>query len=177
MAIDSIENNELGALSQSRLGSKCFVDDDRYVYLSKAEKNRRTARSKAEVDATWRIDPVYENNCEYLTTRLRELQDSIENEMSKNPSKTTKERLVFPMKDYETRYKQLITRNKCVEIIEKQEAEASKKETLDILTQATATPPSLLEQNKSDKTTKYIIYGVGGVIVLISLVLLMRKSK
>ena len=33
MAIDSIENNELAALSQSRIGSKCFVDDSQYTNL------------------------------------------------------------------------------------------------------------------------------------------------
>ena len=176
MAIDSIENNDLGALAPSRLGNRNFVDDNKFSYLSRAEKNRRTERSKADVDATWSIDPVYENNCEYLTTRYRELDNTIETEMGKNPSKVTKERLLNPMLDWKTRYKNQIVKNKCAEILEKQETEASKKETLDILTKATGTPPPI-EGDKSSNTTKYIIYGVGGVILLVSVMLLLRKSN
>jgi hypothetical protein len=176
MAIDSIENNDLGALAPSRLGNRNFVDDDQFSYLSKNEKRRRAERSKAEVYATWGLDPTKENNCDYLISRYKELDNVIENEMSKNPSKVIKERVLNHMYDLRTTYKNQISKNKCAEILEKQETEASKKETLDILTKATGTPPPI-EGEKTSNTTKYIIYGVGGVILLVSVMLLLRKSN
>ena len=44
MGLELIEDSELGALAPSRLGNKCFIDDDRYAnlsWVSKGEKNRR----------------------------------------------------------------------------------------------------------------------------------------
>jgi len=174
MAIDSIENNELGALASSRIGSKCFVNDSSYSnfsIVSKREKQRRKERSEANVKAEWSIDPSLENNCEYLQDRLEQLQNAIEGEMQKNPSKVTQDRLINPMRSWEVKYKNLIQKNKCVQNAEAQQTAQNKKEALDILSGASQTAPT-----DTSKTTKYIIYGVGGLIVVVGLILLLKKK-
>jgi hypothetical protein len=181
MAIELIENSELAALAPSRIGTKNFIDDDRYSNLSivsKKEKRRRAESAQGEVDATWSIDPKYKNDCDYLFTRLQILQDNIDAEMAKNPSKVTIQRYINPMRNWETQYKNAISLNNCVGKLKKKETEASKKETLDILEKATDTklPMQTEEETKSNKTTKYIIYGVGGVITLVALILLLKKK-
>jgi hypothetical protein len=174
MAIDSIEYNELGALSQSRLGTSCFVDDSRYSnfsIVSAKEKRRRTEQALASVNADWELNPKLANDCAYLQDRLYALQSKIESERKKNPSKTISERWINPLLDWEVKYKEAIQKNRCVEQVAKSEAEAQKKETLDILTKTTSDAPTETNDNK----TKYIIYGVGGLVVVIGLVMLLRK--
>lgn len=175
MAIDSIEYNELGALSQSRIGSKCFVTDNSYSnfsIVSKREKERRRQLSEANVSSEWSIDSSLENNCEYLQDRLTQLQNAIEGELQKNPSKVTNERLINPMRSWEVKYKNLIQRNKCVQNQEALQSEEQKKQALAILQGTSETTPT-----QTSKTTKYIIYGVGGLIVVIGLVLLLKRKS
>jgi hypothetical protein len=59
----------------------------------------------------------------------------------------------------------------------KADAEASKKETLDLLTSATATPPTSAGDEKSSKTTKYIMYGVGGLILILGVLVVLKKRN
>lgn len=178
MASELIENSELAALAPSRIGYKNFIDDDRYTNISGKERRRREAESKAHVDSVWGIDTKYQFDCDYLSARLQQLQENIEGEMAKNPSKVTIERIINVMRDWEIRYKNALTTQKCVEKRKTAETEASKKETLDILAKATDTklPMQTEEEAKSNKTTKYIIYGVGGVITLVALFLLLKKK-
>jgi hypothetical protein len=78
----------------------------------------------------------------------------------------------------EVPYKNAITQAKCEEAKIKAEEEATKKETLDLLTTATATPPSGSETDeKSSKTTKYIMYGVGGLVLLLGIIIVIKKSN
>jgi hypothetical protein len=182
MAIDLIEESELSALAPSRLGNKNFVDDSdfsNFSIVSKREKRRRAQESIGGVNAEYSIDPKYQNDCEYLLTRLEMLQNAIDSEMSKNPSKVTMERLINPMKDWETKYKNAIALNKCIDTIKKAQTEAEKKETIDILTKTTEPPTSFgnTEEDKSSKTTTYIIYGVGGLIGLVALFVLFKRSN
>lgn len=173
MAIDSIEYNELSALSSSRVGNG-FVDDSMYSnfsIVSKKEKRRRTAEALASVNAEWELNPKLANDCSYLQDRLYALQSKIDSERKKNPSKTMTERWINPLLDWEVKYKEAIQKNKCVERIAKSEAEAQKQETLDILSKTTqdTTPEG------TDNKTKYAIYGVGGLIVVLGIIMLIRK--
>jgi len=184
MAIDMLEHSEMGALAQSRLGRKNFIDDDdRYAnlsWVSKKEKRRRKESSIASVESSWGIDPKYANDCEYLQTRMKMLDDEIENQLSQNPSKVTMDRLVNPLKNVLTRYKNAITMNKCVERIAEAETTRTKKETIDALTQASATPPPSDGYDSttggSSNATKYVIYGVAGLTVVVILVALLRNK-
>lgn len=174
----------MGALAPSRLGNKNFIDDSDFDYsnfsiVSKREKRRRKEASVAGINAEYSIDPKYENDCDYLTMRLQILQDDLNDQMSRNPSKVTTDRVINPMKDWESKYKRALTINNCLEVKKKRETEQSKKETIDILTKTTETPPptQLESEVKGSKTTTYIIYGVGGVITLVALILLLKKSN
>ena len=54
-----------------------FVEDDAQFsnlsIVSKKEKNIRTEGARERIDATWRIDPAFQNNCTYLNMRLKQL--------------------------------------------------------------------------------------------------------
>jgi len=179
MAIDSIEHNELGALSSSRLGSKCFVDDADYSnfsIVSKKEKKRRTAQALAGINAEFELNPKLATDCNYLQDSLFALQSKIDSERKKNPSKTMTERFINPLLDLEVKYKAAIQKNRCLDQIAQSEAEAQKKETLDILTKATSDTPTETPDTPDTKRNKYIIYGVGGVIVLIGVVMLLKRK-
>lgn len=180
MAIDMIEHNELGALAHSRLGQKCFIDDDRYANLSivsKKEKARRKAESIAQVEASWGIDSSKANDCDYLQTRLKSLQDAIQNELSKNPSSVVMDRVINPMKDVETRYKNAITKNKCSEKQALAENELARKQTIEAINEASSSASDLGVATQGSKTTKYLMYGIGGVVVLVTLVIVIKALK
>jgi hypothetical protein len=202
MAIELIEDNELGALAQSRLGNKCFIDDDdKYANvfgirlgsfitrnvnsafgtilssLSRDEKEQRKQEAKQQVDSVWKIDEKKVDDCEYLTTRLAQLQANIESELAKNPSKTTQERTINPLADWEGRYKSNIIRNKCVEKkLAKEQADEEKKNA-EILKQTAldTTQFNIPEIKGTSNTSKYIILGVGGLTLAIVIIAILRR--
>ena len=66
MGIDLIENSEMSALSPSRLGNKCFVDDDSYANLFGIRGHRYKDIQRAKQvskGGTWNIDPAKEKDC------------------------------------------------------------------------------------------------------------------
>lgn len=180
MGVDMLEHNELGALSESRLGSKSFVTDNdldfsNFSITSKKEKTKRKEASVGSIQTYWAIDPKYADDCDYMQLRLTQLGNTIQNELSKNPSKTQKDRVIYPLQDMESMYKNEVERLGCVASQQKKEAETTKKETIDIINKATTPPSATPTPEGQDNTTKYIIYGVGGAIVLIGLIILLRK--
>jgi hypothetical protein len=68
--------------------------------------------------------------------------------------------------------KKLMVKANCQAKFEAEESAKATQETLSTLQQATGGSPT----QKSDNTTKYITYGVGGVVILIAMVLLLRKN-
>lgn len=206
MGINMLEGSEMGALTESRLGNKCFVNDDNYSNLSigkrkltwadayypvaitnalgitnltiltDKEKQAREQNWKKNIEATWQIDPTKVGDCTYLTTRLEQLQNTIVSESEIYiKDKVAQKRILTPLKQMEVQYKNAIAQAKCVETRTKAEEEATKKETLDLLTGATATPPTSASDEKSSKTTKYIMYGVGGLILILGVLVVLKK--
>jgi seryl-tRNA synthetase len=177
MGIDLLENSELAALAPSRLGNKSFVDDNNYSNFSIVNKDKAAASARAEIDATWSINPKYKNDCDYLQKQLEKLLAEIDGENKKNLSKTLRERWINPREDWAARYKKAIIDNECEKNKEQAEKKAEQKNTLDTLTSITNAPPPLLPtgEQKADNTNKYIIYGVGGVILLIAIAILIKK--
>jgi hypothetical protein len=183
MGIDLIEQSEMTALSPNRFSSgKNFIDENSYSnangkFRSKAW-NRYIRETQAKINERFRVDPKLKDNCEYLKLRLSEVQNELESVLSQNPNNQNKEAKVKPLRENETNYKNLLLRNQCAEIREQKEKEETKKETLETLSAVASTPPPMLPQDeKSSNTTKYIIYGVGGIIVLVGIVLLFKKSN
>ncbi len=191
MAIDDIEYNELSSLSGSRLGNKNFInDDDGFLYLSKREKKKRTQQARFTIETFWAIDPQFIDDCEYLTMRLAQLQNAIESELGKNPSKRIRERIMPPYRDMEAKYKNEIVRLNCSEKKRKEEKEEEKKSTIDTISKITSTTSDLpkapitedgddADDSKDGKSnvTKYVIYGVGGLFLVLSLVLLLKPTN
>jgi hypothetical protein len=212
MGINMLEGSEMGALTESRLGNKCFVDDTNYsnfsigkgskahkfgladwflpigvtnalgitniTTMSNKEKQARADFEANKVQETWKIDPTKISDCSYLTSRFEQLQNTILSESEINASdKVAQQRILVPLKKMETQYKNAMSQAKCEETRTKAEAEASKKETLDLLTSATATPPSSSPADeKSSKTTKYIMYGIGGLILILGVMVVLKKK-
>jgi hypothetical protein len=200
MGINMLEGSEMGALTESRLGNKCFVDEDNYnnflgltigglglvtnklgitnfSVLTKKQKEQRAKFERDKVENTWKIDPTKVGDCDYLTTRLQQLQNTIASESEVYiKDKVAQQRILVPLKRMEVQYLNAISQAKCEEKRTKAEAEATKKETLDLLTTATATPPSSsASDEKSSKTTKYIMYGVGGLILVLGVLVVLKK--
>jgi hypothetical protein len=211
MGINMLEGSEMGALTESRLGTKCFVDDTNYnnfsigkgknarkfgweslivplaftqalgitnfSTLTNKQKQERAENMAKSIEATWKIDATKISDCDYLTTRLSQLQNTIISESEINASdKVAQKRILEPLKKMEVQYKNAISQAKCEETRTKAEADASKKETLDLLTSATATPPTSASDEKSSKTTKYIMYGVGGLILILGVLVVLKKK-
>jgi len=213
MGINMLEGSEMGALTESRLGNKCFIDDDNYSNLSigkgkKAHKfgladwflpigitnalgitnittmSNKDKQARAEFESkkvqdTWKIDSTKISDCNYLTTRIEQLQNTILSESEINASdKVAQKRILEPLKKMETQYKNAISEAKCEETKTKAEADATKKETLDLLNNATTTPPpSSATDEKSSKTTKYIMYSVGGLILVLGILVVLKKKS
>jgi hypothetical protein len=180
MAIELIEDSELGALASSRLGNKCFLDDDKYAYasiVSRKEKNRRADSDREAVDRIWRIDPAFEKSCTYLTTRLKNLQSSIQGELAKNPSKTRSDRTISPMVNWETEYKKRIEDLKCVDKSLEQEKTEEEKKNIDILKQTALDTAQfdVPEIKGTSNTSKYIMLGVGGLTLAIVIIAILRR--
>ena len=200
MGINMLEGSEMGALTESRLGNKCFVDEDNYnnflgltigglalvtnklgitnfSVLTKKQKEQRAKFERDKVENTWKIDPTKVGDCDYLTTRLQQLQNTIASESEVYiKDKVAQQRILVPLKRMEVQYLNAISQAKCEEKRKKVEVEATKKETLDLLTTATATPPSSsASDEKSSKTTKYIMYGVGGLILVLGVLVVLKK--
>ena len=180
MGLELIEDSELGALAPSRLGNKCFIDDDRYAnlsWVSKGEKNRRAESDADRVNRLWSLDPIFAKNCTYLQKRLDSIQDALKGEYQKNPSETYTDRTIKPMINWETQYKNALTRENCVDIKLKQEKSEEEKKNLELIQKAGETPPPMLPDvpTTKSKTTTYVIIGVGSLALIIIGMALLKK--
>ena len=182
MGIDLIENSEMSALSPSRLGNKCFVDDDSYANLTfRGHKYKDKQRAKEVASSgTWNIDPAKEKDCNYLQDRLTQLQNILEGRLGSAGKgyKTASE--VRVLRGYETDYKNRVASLKCVETKEQAEKTAEEKKNIDLINQtANAQIGSILPDEalaKKSNTTKYILYGVGGIVLLITTLAILKRN-
>lgn len=181
MGISLLENSEMGAFAPSRMGNKSFVNDSDVDFSNFSIVNKKKEAQKAldNLNSIFAMNPKMENDCEYLQQRLIEINNRIESETAKNPTKVTFDRWIAPLNTIAANYKNAIAKNKCVEIAEATKQAAQQKETLDVLASVAATPPPIIPQDeasqKASAMNKYIIYGVGGVILLIGIVILIKK--
>ena len=189
MGVELIEQSEMSALSQSRLGDKCFVndnDDDNFSNFSlrgkKYHDKKRTQKEGGTIKSTWAIDPTKENDCAYLQERLLELQNAIEVQLSSSPSAARIANVVKPMKQIEAEYKNKVAKLKCVEKQASVELQKQKEDTLAEINKASASTPDLASAGTQitqggSKTTKYLMYGIGGVVVLVTLIIVIKAIR
>jgi hypothetical protein len=144
--------------------------------VNKKEKDIRAEGDRARVDAQWRVDPNFEKSCTYLNMRLQQLGDAIKTELDKNPGKAFIERTINPMKEWESKYKALLTRNNCVDTKLAQERDAEQRRAMEQIYKASQVTPDLIDTPaQGSNMNKYLIFGVGGLILLVVGVAILKR--
>jgi len=186
MGLEMIEQSEMSALSPSRLGDKCFINDNNDNNFSnftlrshKYFDKKRSQNDASNVPNQWVIDATKENDCDYLQDRLIAIQNAIEVELSSAPSKARIQNVVGALKNAEANYKNKISTLKCVQKQQASDLQKQKEDTLAEINKASASSPDLTQAPISggNKTTKYLMYGIGGVVVLVTLVIVIKALK
>jgi hypothetical protein len=184
MAVELIEDSELSALAPSRLGNKCFVnDDDSYANLTfRGHKYWDKQRAKEVTSSgTWNIDPAKEKDCNYLQDRLTQLQNTIEGRVGSAGKGYKTDSEVRALRGYETDYKNRIASLKCVETKEQASKEAEEKKNIELINKTASQQISgLLPDEKGttkSNTTKYLLYGVGAIVLVITTLAILKKSN
>lgn len=190
MAIDMIENNELGALAPSRLGLKQFIDEgdvnyggDEDFYNLFGSRNRKKENFQKDV----------RNKYINLPTDCENIQDSID--IIENDKKTLlglkgdlrqKQSLAETSKVL-GQFKSLQISQKCVKTLDAQKAEKDKKDTLDTLTSLSESSISKAQSElkgldadikggtKGITTKQILIYGGVGVAALAIIALILKN--
>lgn len=156
-----------------------FVDEDfsNFSIVSKKEKKKRKEASVSNVNATYGIDPSKAKDCGYLQVKLTQVQNAITNELGKNPSKTTLDRVVNPMRDVESSIKNAMVENGCEDKKLEADRKAEEKRTLEGLKAAAqiGSGDTTSEPTPTSKNTKYVMYGVGGLLLLIVGISILRR--
>ena len=112
---------------------------------------------------------------------MLELQNAIEVQLSSNPTSARMQNVVKPMKEFEAQYKNKIAKLKCVETQASSDLQKQKEDTLAEINKASASTPDLAsasaDQQGGSKTTKYLMYGIGGVVVVVTLIIVIKAMK
>ena len=113
---------------------------------------------------------------------MLELQNAIEVQLSSSPSAARIANVVKPMKQIEAEYKNKVAKLKCVEKQASVELQKQKEDTLAEINKASASTPDLASAGSQitqggSKTTKYLMYGIGGVVVLVTLIIVIKAIR
>ena len=190
MAIDMIENNELGALASSRLGMKQFADEqyknytgDEDFYNLFGSRAKKKENYKEEVRQKYAKLPT---DCANIQKSIDIISADVEVLLKQKQNLRQKQMLV------ETNYilgefKKKQIQQDCQAVLEKTKTEAERAATLDTLAQlgdvsvqkAQAELAGLKAgedgQTAGLDTKKLLIYGGIGVAALIGITLILRK--
>lgn len=199
MAIDMIENNELGALAPSRLGLRQFADDNTYVrYTGKDEfynlfgsqkRKESLARVEQEAKAYWAKYPL--TNCDDAKRLLQLIGAEVE---SLNKRLAANDKDVFiPVwiritREVESVVRRFYTEQDCEAKAAALAKEAERKSILDTLTQTgdVAVQKAQAELQGLQTTlekgggvgldnNKILTYGAVGIVGLIAVALILRR--
>lgn len=197
MAIDMIEDNELAALSESRLGGSGFIDDENYgnflgigvgYGLLKRTSNEKKQVTEAQIkQQTAELQYKYlitsKDTCDTVQKKLTAIGIEIELNIANNLGKKEKknvlaERKLATLREIEASLKTKVSDLDCFKKELESEKEKEKKANLDVFNTLANTPPAIPTDNEGNKsnTSKYIIYGVGGVILLTGIILLLKNK-
>jgi hypothetical protein len=193
MGIDLIENSEMGAFTHSRLGNKSFVDDNEFAnytffgnilsFGKKAQNERK--RVQAEVTAKFSIPEDKKSDCKWLQNQL----DMAQNELSaitsgKKIGRQKRFGSINGINNAMATLRNALISNNCQAKKEQEEAEKSKAEILSsIASETKATELSTQQALQSaqgggsgmSKTMKYALIGVGGLVVVIGLIAVLKR--
>jgi len=186
MAIDMIEQSEMGALTHSRLGNKCFIDDNYSNFLGlfgsggSLHGHRyfdKQRASQVQSSGEWNIDPTKENDCDYLQERLGVLQNRIAQRLADANKRYRTESETTALRNYETDYKNRIAKLKCVEKKLEEDKAKEEKHNAEVLKQTALDTAqfSVPQVQGVSNTSKYIMLGVGGLVATIVIIAVLRR--
>lgn len=189
MAIDMIENNELGALASSRLGLRQFADEQYKNYTGDEEFFNASARARRKEGYKEEIRQKYAD----LPTDCANIQKSIDLittdiEVLLKQKSNLKQRQSLVEANYQLgEFKKKQIQQDCQAVLAKAKAESERASTLDTLTklgdvsvqkaQAELAGLKIGEDGQAAglDTKKLLIYGGIGVAVLIGITLILRR--
>ena len=200
MAIDMIENNELAALSNSRIGNdRCFVDEKTLSYLGFTgeddfynlfgSKKRKNSIAQVEKDAREKWEAYDMKTCGGIQLLIDDTQVEIET-ITKRMSNEKGFDLPIQLKfarEAQSRAKTLQNQYDCINKLAKEKVEGERKSLLDTLTNISDTTVNKAKddlkggnQDGKDETVagvpkNLLIYGGIGVGALVVIALILRK--
>ena len=185
MAIDMLESTEGGVFTDSRLGNKCFINDDDYSNLFGSKKAKKRTKDAADrIYTEFRIPEDKKNDCKWLNDKLIQANNMYEAVLTKNMKKRVEVRETRPLADVIASLKTALQQNNCAESEALKAQEQATQQTLNELAKATKDNPIPPEgeagsttPDSSSKTNKYILYGIGGIVAVALIVVLIKKQS
>jgi hypothetical protein len=183
MAIDMIENNELGALSHSRLGSANFINEIGDDYYANLFGSRKRKKSKFR-EAVQNLYKGMKTDCDSLETNINIISADLETLVKRTAGKST---LDLKEKIDETQsilggMKSLQAKQNCTVKKSQSERNRTNAENIKTLTDLSdiTVGKAMADLGQSDSgTDKNMIYLYigGGVLVVAIITLIVLKSK
>ena len=183
MAIDMIEHNDLGALSQSRLGSANFINeisDDSYANLFGSRK-RKKSKFREDVRNLYK---GMKTDCDSLMTNIDIISADLETLVKRSASKST---LEIKEKLDETQIilgemKSALAKQQCT--IKQSQAERQKSASENIKTLTDLSDITVgkamadLGQNNPSTSNNMIYWYIGGGVVVVAIItLIVLKNR
>ena len=196
MATEMIENTEMGAFAQSRLGNKCFLDDNNFAnfgdddytnftlfgkkinFFGDETAKKNTEKRRQEIYKQFAIPKEKENDCKWLNDKLAQATNMLEAAVRWQKKKRLKNREINPLSDVISNLKTAIEKNECLEKKESEKAEKTQAEAIKAINEASSTnlPDVGQDTSGSNKTTNYIMYGIGGLVAIVVVAVLLKRK-
>lgn len=181
MGLEMLEGSEMGALTESRLGNKLFIDDGEYANLFGSKKAKRNdARVAAQIASQFAVPKEKETDCVWLNAKLVEAQNKYQAVLQKGMKRRLETRETRPLTDVIATLKTFIENAKCGETQAAKDAEATTQRALEEVNKAATTPlptDATGDSGTTSNTTKYIMYGVGGLAVIVLFIAIFKKRS
>lgn len=191
MAIDMIENNELGALAPSRLGLNEFADDQ-WVYRNYTGSedffNLFGSREKKKASARTTIQGKFEDlktDCENIQKSIDIVNNEIQLLLKARKKNINVKTQIDEANRTLTELKRLQIEQDCEQKAAEIKSQKAKEETLATLTQLSDVSVGKAQGElaglqsgssaQGDDTKKLLIYGGIGLAALVAIILIARK--
>lgn len=186
MGIELLEDSDMSALSQSRVGNG-FVDEwanflTAGLILSK-KKDAQTSKAYAQ-DAMRDLPELNDKmDCVSIDIAIDKAQanmDARRGMITAGAKAKLQQEALSALEGYIAKAKGMKSGMQCDKIAEEEQRKQGQAETQSILQQVTATATGgaqTPEDAAKAKQNKYIIYGIGGILALGAIILLLKPSK
>lgn len=184
MAIDMIENNELGAFTEGRLGFSQFADEKNVNYTGSEDFfnlfGSRNAKKSAFRDAVKKKYQDLPSDCDNIQRSI----DLITNDVTtllKQKSTLQQRETLDESNIILGQFKKLQIQQNCEGVAAKKAREEEKASTLATLTQLTESSVGQAQKElstaKSSPTKNLLIYGGVGLAAIVFIALILKKKQ